>query len=510
MGNAERRKLCVVCSQVFPVELAQCPEDGSPLVLADADQLETRETAAPSLVGAMLGSYRVLRVLGEGGVGTVYEAEHLRLGRKVAAKVLHPGLAAQQDVVVRLFNEARAVNEIRHPHIVDVEDFVAVGGHVYIVVERLEGLDLLRLIARAGPLAPERVAHIGAQVADALAAVHAVGILHRDLKPANVFLIERDGDRDYCKVLDFGIAKFATDERGLTKLGTSVGTPEYMAPEQILGRPVDARADIYSLGMVMYEALTGAPAFRSESYTEVLRAQCTAPVPPPSERSGSPVPAALEAIVMTCLEKAPEARFGRMEEVRDALRSGAAPPAPARRRGEVATVGATRRRGRQLQLLPALGIAAVALGFAYSPLWPAATPRRVASAPAPAPGPPPAPEIVITLVSKPAGAEVFVGPERRPAGATPTTAAVPPSAEPLLLTARFPGGVEVQETIVPDRTPPPVVFVLPAAPAAAPPPAVAARPEPPRPRAVGPRPARRPAAKQGKAATREGVIDPFK
>jgi serine/threonine-protein kinase len=413
-------------------------------------------------VGSVVGNYRLLRVLGEGGVGTVYEAEHVQLGRKMAVKLLHPDVATQ-ETVTRFFNEARAVNEIRHPNIIDVEDFVTTPeGEHYMLMEMLEGEDLRSVIAREGLVDPQRVSAIGEQVASALAAVHRVNIIHRDLKPDNVFLQRKDG-REVAKLLDFGVAKFLNDQQGVTRAGMTMGTPAYMAPEQIItGREHDVGpgADIYALGMVMYEALTGAPAFNSSVTAQVLRAHCFEAVEPPSRRRGEALPEVLESAVMKCLEKERANRFKTGDDLAAALRG----PAPVELSGgfvKVSYDSVQKRRSRVVMMLPAFAMAAAALVIQ---LWPRSQ-EGAAAATAPTPPPvivhaPPAPppEVTLQLASEPPGAEVFLGDKRL--GTTPLSTAFPMSTELVTLTAKFPEGGEVTQTLVPDRPLPEVVFVL--------------------------------------------------
>jgi len=501
---AVEHKRCAVCSRVFRPEATTCPDDGAVLVVDTDDDLR-----APRL-GQVVGSYRLLRVLGEGGVGTVYEAEHIRLGRKMALKLLHRDVV-NQEMVTRFFNEARAVNEIRHPNIIDVEDFVTTPtGESYMLMELLVGEDLRSVISRDGKVDPERVARIGAHVANALAAVHQVGIIHRDLKPDNVFLIQRGG-KEVAKLLDFGIAKFTEDRPGVTRAGMTMGTPQYMAPEQIMsGSEVGPSSDIYALGMVMYEALTGAPAFNSSNMANILRAQCFEVVVPPSQRRTEPIPPVIEAAVMKCLEKDASHRFATAADLRDALhaetpvaytQATAVGPGPER-----APVRASPRR--TVQLLPALAMVAVALAVH---LWPrtdaapevAATPT-VTSPPAalgatPAPPPRRSPTTIdLPLSSEPQGAALFLGAERRPLGTAPLTASLPISHAPVSLTARFDDGREVTETLVPDRPRGELVFV---APKAKP---VGATPAIKRPRA-----ATKPVAATPAIEDRDGTLDPF-
>ena len=311
------------------------PKDTVKTATAETDELFA-VGGGPSMAGNLLGSYRVLSLLGEGGMGMVYRAEHVRLGRKVAIKVLRRDLMKNKEIVARFFNEARAVNEIGHPNIVDIIDFVEnfeiEPPLVYMVMELLSGQDLRGRIEAASPMDPPEVVGIALQVANALVAVHRVKILHRDLKPDNIFLVQPDESLDdddlarrgaQVKLLDFGVARaFGERERlNVTDPGTAIGTPEYMAPEQVLGRQLDHRTDIYALGMVMYEMLTGQVPFTSHSYGEVLiKAVKEQPAPISEVRlEGMSMPSGLEPLVMRCLEKDPAKRYQNARELRRTL-----------------------------------------------------------------------------------------------------------------------------------------------------------------------------------------------
>jgi serine/threonine protein kinase len=495
----EETKFCVVCSRLFRDGRSVCPDDGARLVHSAAP--------AASRIGQIVGNYRLLRIIGEGGVGTVYEAEHTRLGRKMAIKLLHEGVVTK-EMVTRFFNEARAVNEIRHPNIIEVEDFVTTpSGEHYMLMEMLVGKDLRAAISE-GVLAPERVSAIGEQVASALDAVHRVGIIHRDLKPDNIFLIRQDG-REVAKLLDFGVAKFTGDQQGVTRAGMTMGTPAYMAPEQIItGRENDvgSGSDIYALGMVLYEALTGSPAFKGSATAQILRAHCFEPVESPSKRRGEQLPAVLEAAVLKCLEKDRDHRFATAGDLSDALRAHQ----PVQLSGQVAiarppTYSPVRPKSRVVMMLPAFAMAAAALAIQ---LWPqsqegaiaATAPReqvvKMTAAPAPAPKPLPPATVTLQLASEPAGAEIFVG--DKSLGVTPVSSALVMSSELVTLVARFPDGSEVTQTVVPDRALPEVVFVQTRTPAGTP------TKRPPR----NPRTQKTPSSSSSQ--NRDDTMDPFK
>jgi eukaryotic-like serine/threonine-protein kinase len=280
------------------------------------------------LIGKTIGNYLVTQKLGEGGMGSVYLAEHPSIGKKVALKVLHSEFSSNQEVAARFFNEAKAVNDIGHPNIVDIVDFGIIpagpGGLneqlVYFIMEYLSGQTLSGLIRNEAPLPPERAFTIALQVADALAASHKCGIVHRDLKPDNIMLQRRGRDADFVKLLDFGIAKLTGDATGSrrTRTGIVMGTPAYMSPEQCEGRGnIDHRTDVYALGIVVYEMLTGRVPFIGEGYGEILVQHLTQPPVPPSQfRMMSPH---VEAVVMKALEKRPDMRYPSMDEMMRAL-----------------------------------------------------------------------------------------------------------------------------------------------------------------------------------------------
>jgi len=269
----------------------------------------------PTLAGRMLGSYRIVTELGAGGMGTVWYAEHVRIGRRVAIKVLRPELSVDPEPVGRFVREARAVNAIRHPNIVDITDFGDEAGLVYLVMELLEGETLGARLDRDERIALAPTLTMVKQIALALSAAHERGVVHRDLKPENIFLCAHADYPDRVKVLDFGIAKLAGPGifgRG-TRPGMVLGTPTYMSPEQCLGdAEIDARSDQYALGVVTYEMLTGLPPFESDSFGRLVVMHSTED-PAPLQKHAPELPAALDAVVRRALAKRPEDRF---EDVR--------------------------------------------------------------------------------------------------------------------------------------------------------------------------------------------------
>src|SRR5215831_19325790 len=269
--------------------------------------------------GSMVGEYRVRRKLEEGGMGTVYAAIHPIIERKVAIKVLHAGLSSDENVVARFVQEARAACRVGHPGIVDVFGFGQLpDGRHYIIMEYLHGQQLLSLLRERAPLAFEVASLIVRGISEPLEAAHRAGIIHRDLKPENVFLIPRpDGEwPPRIKVLDFGLAKLLEPVRRMgptTKTGTTLGTCYYMAPEQCRGHAVDARSDIYSLGVMMYEMMTGRVPFYSTSSVEVMFMHLREQPEPPSQHAQ--IDGRVEKLILDCMAKKPEDRPQAMGDV---------------------------------------------------------------------------------------------------------------------------------------------------------------------------------------------------
>jgi serine/threonine protein kinase len=287
---------------------------------------------APSkLVGKMLaGRYSIKRLIGEGGMGRVYEAEHVEIGRRVAVKVLHPAYSRTPEVVERFRREARAASKVGHPNIVDVTDSGTTDdGSFFFVMEFIEGAELGLVIFKQGPMSFARALHIAAQMCDALESAHQAGIIHRDLKPENVLLITREGHPDFVKVLDFGIAKNADVEetakngRRLTRPGVAMGTPEYMAPEQAAGKPADPRSDIYAVGSIMYEMMSGNPPYDGDNVMEVLHKKANQP-PPPLKDLRPDLPVEVIELVERAMARSPSTRPQSMAALASDLRTLAA------------------------------------------------------------------------------------------------------------------------------------------------------------------------------------------
>jgi hypothetical protein len=277
------------------------------------------ESAGEVLLGQVLaGRYRIDRLLGSGGMGAVYRAEHVHMRKAVAIKVLHREMTTYPEIVARFEREAVAAGRIEHPHVAAATDFGKLDdGSFYLILEYVEGRSLGSVIDSDGPLPQGRALTIARQIADALSAAHAAGIVHRDLKPDNVMLIEREGFADWVKVLDFGIAKLHIEEtdpersQPLTQMGTVFGTPQYMSPEQGQGHTVDARADLYTLGIILYEMLAGTLPFHADDLVVLITRHITEPPPPLPDNVHPRVKEFVDAL----LKKQPEERIQTAAEV---------------------------------------------------------------------------------------------------------------------------------------------------------------------------------------------------
>jgi serine/threonine protein kinase/Flp pilus assembly protein TadD len=380
---------------------------GKPEVPADANRLSEEGSR---MVGALLaGRYHIKRLRGEGSMGRVYEAEHIEIGKRLAVKVLHPAYSRTPDLVERFRREARAASRIEHPNVVNVTDFgTTPEGSLFFVMEYIEGIELGLLIHREGPLAINHALRITEQMCAALQAAHDAGVIHRDLKPENILLVGPSSVRtpsghgvqspaegvaaapDLVKVLDFGIAK--SDEiddsprigKRLTRPGVAMGTPEYMAPEQAAGHPADPRSDIYAVGSILYEMLTGIPPYDGENVMEILHKKANQP-PQPILELRPDVPAPVVALVEKAMARDPGARPQSMaelaREIREVELALSVTPAPmltTRRptlgsryeqsaaHGQALTVAGRLRalvRSRRWLLLGATGLAAMALAL---------------------------------------------------------------------------------------------------------------------------------------------------
>jgi serine/threonine protein kinase len=277
--------------------------------------------------GVMVGGrYRLRAPIGAGAMGEVWSADHVSLGIQVAVKLVDTaGRDDAQELLSRFQLEARAAAQLRSPHVVQILDNGAEGRVAFIAMELLEGESLERRIARRGALGPSEVAHVLREMARGVDRAHAAGIVHRDLKPPNVFLARIDGV-EVTKVLDFGIAKILGAPRDVhlqTQAGFVVGTPAYMSPEQILGRPVDQRSDLWQMGVIAFECMTGKRPFDGQTLGQLFMAICTMPLPVPS--SVGRVPPAFDAWFMRAVNRNPALRFGSAGEMAEALGSILAP-----------------------------------------------------------------------------------------------------------------------------------------------------------------------------------------
>ncbi|HEY8206751.1 MAG TPA: protein kinase [Myxococcaceae bacterium] len=276
-------------------------------------------------MGRRLGSFRLLRRLGTGGMGAVYLAEHVVIGSRVAVKVLHPSLSTDSSILQRFHAEARAVNLIGHEHILKIYDLCHEDGLHYLIMEYLEGQPLSRYASE--PLPAEKAIPLLAQVCDALAAAHDHGVVHRDLKPENIFLVERRGAPPFVKLLDFGVAKLLEDAAAITSAGMVVGTPAYMAPEQFESGPIDGRTDLYALGAVSYQISTGRLPFNSDKVAQLMRAHLVS-VPTAPNLVRKDIPARWSEITLRALSKRPEDRYRDARAMKADLLASMDAPAP--------------------------------------------------------------------------------------------------------------------------------------------------------------------------------------
>src|SRR5215470_468990 len=306
-------KYCRTCQRSYPVTQRFCTEDGVLLSFEDPYHL----------VGSVLAErYRLDALAGIGGMGAVYSAHHLALDRRVAFKILQPNIAVRNGRLLELFErEAKTAAQLTHENIIVVLDAGRASDNLaYIAMEWLEGRTLAEEIVARERLDYGRVMEILRQVAAALEAAHAARVVHRDLKPTNIMLVRQPDGRDLVKVLDFGLAK-VINETAVSSVSAVMGTPIYASPEQLrLGGRIDARSDIYSLGVVLYEALTGLPPFNATSVHEMIRLHLSAP-PPPLRKSRPDAPPALESLINRLLAKDPEERPQRARQIPEIFES---------------------------------------------------------------------------------------------------------------------------------------------------------------------------------------------
>jgi eukaryotic-like serine/threonine-protein kinase len=300
------------------------PMQKAPAAKPPAQAPANGPSMADMLVGTVVASrYKLLHRIGEGAMGWVFLGEHVEIGKKVAVKVLRPSLCRLPEAVSRFRREARAATQIGSRHIVDVTDFGTTDtGAVFFVMEHLEGEDLSTTLKNEKYLPWPRVLHILDQLCEALQAAHDAGIIHRDVKPANFYRAKVGDDADFIKILDFGIARLANPQDSIvTQTGVVMGTPDFMAPEQAMGKHVDHRADVYSLGASAYALLTGRPPFEGANEYDVIYKQLNDQPAPPSEVApvAAGVPRWLDDVILRALRKDPDERPGSMRAFAEAL-----------------------------------------------------------------------------------------------------------------------------------------------------------------------------------------------
>jgi serine/threonine-protein kinase len=310
-SSGVRATICPRCAHHFSPDGRFCPFDGEPLQAAP-----DWDPGSDPLIGSVVdGRYEVLSVLGEGGMGVVYEIRHRALGKRFALKALRKDLASDGEIAARFMQEARTAASVSHPGLVEITDFGKLPeGQPFFVMELLEGQSLSTMIRRGGPIPAARAIDIVRQIAEALGAAHERSIIHRDLKPDNIHISQAKGGRDRVTIVDFGLAKVIGTSR-LTRAGMVFGTPHYMSPEQAMGEITDHRADVYALGVVMYEMFTGRVPFEADSYMGVLTKHMYMAPTPPSQLTGTAALGALEAILLRCLEKKPEQRYPTLRDL---------------------------------------------------------------------------------------------------------------------------------------------------------------------------------------------------
>jgi predicted Ser/Thr protein kinase len=431
-----------------------------------------------TLIGQVLdGRYKIEKVLGEGGMGIVYKAVHTSLGKPLAIKVLRPEVSKNEEIVMRFRQEAQSASQIGNPHIIDISDFGSLAdGSTYFAMEFLGGRSLTAALAEQ-PFTTQRTIHVVRQIANALGAAHEVGIVHRDMKPDNVQLLDRHGQKDFVKVLDFGIAKVGGSTSKLTQAGQVFGTPHYMSPEQCAGTNVDHRTDIYAVGVILYEMATGKVPFDADNLMGILTKHLyETPIAPHELAPPVDVAPAMEAVILKCLQKKPEQRYQTMAELGndlDAMERGVTPRAvidkleraasgPQTLTGVEARVsvatGPIEIRKSRTPLFIGLGLAAVALigigafmmrgkrddtqqptaavkpAEEQNPSQPAAANNPPAETAQPTP--PPAPALV-TVTSYPANAEIYQAGAL--VGNSPFAVSKPESGKDVNLELRLPG-----------------------------------------------------------------------
>ena len=408
-------RCCPRCKTTYPPDILICPKDGGEI----SGQLDP-------YLGKIAGSYRIIELLGEGGMGFVYRAEHLSLQKKAAIKLIRPELAQRRDIAERFLAEAQIISQLNHEHIVGIMDVGMLDGELpYFVMEFLEGESLSKLLEQRARLSPSQTIALLTQLLEALSVAHQRGIIHRDLKPENVFLLQRKG-QPFVKLLDFGIAKFLDPQLEVqtqTRNGSLLGTPQYMSPEQIQARSqeIDGRSDLYSVGVLLFECLSGRLPFEGGSFADYVIAHVMKE-PPPVTQIATEVSPALSAVVQKALQKKREDRYQSAAEMSAALQEAggarATPEAPAESPTLWYIAGAS-------VLIFLLMVGVLVYPSAEPP--PSAPPLAVASAPTTQPtsaasAPMIPAKITLAFDSSPSGATVLVSidGEEKNLGATPT------------------------------------------------------------------------------------------
>jgi len=463
-------------------------------------------------VGRVFGNYVVKAVLGEGGMGEVFVAEHQRLGRQVALKRLRDSFAKNRQAVKRFVDEAWAIGQIQHPNIVKVTDFVLADQDVYYIMELLEGHTLAEELKQKGPLAPARAVRIAREVALALAAVHSKGYVHSDINPSNIFLVRTPEGHDNIKLLDFGIASLILDNTAADDSGKpQLVTPVYMSPEQANRQSTAAAADLYSLGAVLYHMLVGSPPFEAATFAEYVYKHTQEPptplreMAPPDQRLSRE----LECVVLRCLEKAPSDRYPNASALIDALEQ--TPPQQARGKHVRDLLLGTDRTGIVTRLCTLTGVIALLVALltgraGHQPPQPTlSTARspdlRLRSRDAGAARPRPPAPVVVTVQSEPPRAMVQrLSPRPRILGLTPLTLSRTPRAERWQLEVQLEGYTpqRLQISLTGDVQRRVVLQPVAQSPMAGPPPAGMQHPRRP------PRPMERP-----RPVDPRGIINPF-
>lgn len=354
-------KICPHCGGEYETDARFCPKDGTAL---------RPKGGGDALIGRVIADrYHVLKVVGEGGMGRIYLAEHVRMNRQCALKVMRPNLVHDADSAARFGREASNAARIIHPNVAAVFDYGETEGLVYLVMEYVEGDPLGEILQKGGALAPQRAVEIAKQVTDALTAAHELGIVHRDLKPDNIIVTKAKSGREVAKVVDFGIAKAIAEspDRRLTETGLVIGTPEFMSPEQLVGDPADARSDIYSLGCIFYLMLVGSPAADAPTRDAMLKRRLNELPPHPSSAKND-LPPELDAIVVKMLAVSPADRFQSAMDLRAALdqvRLAPDPDAPVTSGG----IAAPPRISTDPSKAPTVEVPALAPLPAWAPEW---------------------------------------------------------------------------------------------------------------------------------------------